>query len=74
MGLEPKAGIIIKSNTQETLSKERNQVKDDLNLMVVSMKVISSTASSMEWASITLQIQGNFTKENSKTTTWKAKV
>jgi hypothetical protein len=53
---------------------ERRLEKEGLNLKEGSMKVILLMASSTDSANITSQIPASSMKEDSKTTTWKAKV
>jgi len=73
MDLVLNLGSIIRSSSLVILSMGRRLEKEGLNLKVGSMKVILLMANSTDSANITLQIQANFTKEDSETTTWKAK-
>jgi hypothetical protein len=63
--MAPKAGTSIKSNTQETLLKEKNREQDVLNLTVDSTREILSMESFKGKANITLQTRARCMKANS---------
>merc|ERR1712086_815567 len=73
MDSEQNPGTTTRSNSLEISLRAKRPERADLNSKVAIMKEILSTVSSTELASITLLILVDFTKDNSKITTWKAK-